>query len=565
MLVPVCLTDLTVHLCVCVCVRSMLPCLIPHSNFVCLQFLNNVVMEFGPTKCTYTLGTSEKDPHTHQSRDDPEGINYKPELAPKILPTILHRIGNTPLVRCDKIAKKYGLKCELLAKCEYFNAGGSVKDRIAYRMVVEAEKSGRLQPGHTVIEPTSGNTGIGLALACAIKGYRCIIVMPEKMSKEKVDVLRALGAEIIRTPTEAAFDAPESHIGVANRLNKEIPNSHILDQYSNPGNPLAHYDGTAVEILEATEGKISMLVAGAGTGGTISGIARRLKEEVPDVTIVGADPFGSILAQPEELNQTDITGYQVEGIGYDFIPRVLDRNVIDSWVKTEDKESFLMSRDLIRLEGLLCGGSSGTAMAAAIKAAKDLKEGQRCVVILPDSVRNYMTKFLSDDWMFEHKFIDQPETLEPHWWSDLPVSQLPQTFPVTLEPTVTCATAISILQREGFDQIPVVNAEGKILGMVTEGNLMALLLRKKVAKTDAVSSALYKSFKKVPTSAPLAHVSRILDKEPYVLVVSESRSFKDADQVVVKETIFSIVTRIDLLNFITAADSGSATPAASSD
>jgi cystathionine beta-synthase len=197
------------------------------------------------------------------------------------LPNILHHIGNTPLVRINSIAKAAGLKCELLAKCEFFNAGGSVKDRIGYRMVEDAEKSGRLKKGDVLIEPTSGNTGIGLALAAAVKGYRCIIVMPEKMSQEKVDVLRGLGAEIVRTPTEAAFDSPESHIGVANRLNKEIPNSHILDQYSNPSNPLAHYDGTAEEILDACDGKVDMVVATAGTGGTIAGIARKIKEKLP--------------------------------------------------------------------------------------------------------------------------------------------------------------------------------------------------------------------------------------------------------------------------------------------
>lgn len=298
----------------------------------------------------------------------------------------------------------------IVAKCEFFNAGGSVKDRIGRRMIDDAERSGRLKKGDVLIEPTSGNTGIGLALAAAVKGYRCIIVMPEKMSQEKVDVLRALGAEIVRTPTAAAFDSPESHIGVAIRLNKEIPNSHILDQYSNPGNPLAHYDGTAEEILEACGGKLDMLVAGAGTGGTISGIARKLKEKCPSCKIVAVDPYGSILARPAEINETDVTSYQIEGIGYDFIPKVLDHNVIDRWIKSSDKESFVMARRLIREEGLLCGGSSGTAMVGAMKAARELGPGQKCVVILPDSVRNYMTKFLSDDWMAEHGFFDAPTT-----------------------------------------------------------------------------------------------------------------------------------------------------------
>ncbi len=245
-----------------------------------------------------------------------------------------------------------------------------------------------------------------MALAAAVKGYRAVITLPEKMSQEKVDVLKALGAEIVRTPTEAAWDSPDSHIGVAKRLNKEIPNSLIPDQYSNINNPMAHYEGTAEEIIAQTGGKIDMFVAGVGTGGTIAGVARKLKEKIPGIIIVGVDPYGSILAEPEVLNKACVHGYQVEGIGYDFIPEVLERKYVDKWVKTDDKESFIMARRLIRKEGLLCGGSCGAAMVGAIKAAKSLKKGQRCVVLLPDSVRNYMTKFLNDEWMRKNGYID---------------------------------------------------------------------------------------------------------------------------------------------------------------
>jgi len=316
-----------------------------------------------------------------------------------ILENILHAIGNTPTVKLNSIGKE--LDCELYAKCEYFNAGGSVKDRIGYRMMENAEKSGRLKAGDTIIEPTSGNTGIGLALAAAVKGYRCIIVMPEKMSMEKQVILEALGAEIVRTPTEAAWDAPESHIGVSKRLHEEIPNSHILDQYSNPDNPDAHYEGTAEEILADFGTNLDMCVMGVGTGGTITGVAKKLKEKIPGIKIVGADPYGSILGGGD-----DIYPYQVEGIGYDFFPDVLDNNLVDEYVKTTDKESFVLARRLIREEGLLCGGSSGSALYAALEKAKDLQSGQKCLVLLPDGVRNYLSKFISDEWMKKEGFIE---------------------------------------------------------------------------------------------------------------------------------------------------------------
>lgn len=299
--------------------------------------------------------------------------------CPPPVDTVLSVIGNTPLVRLNKICLPH-IKCNIWAKCEFFNAGGSVKDRIGLRMIDDAEKSGRIKPGDTLIEPTSGNTGIGMALASAVRGYKCIIVLPEKMSKEKVDVLKALGAEIIRTPTEAAWDAPDSHISIAKKLQKETPNSHILDQYTNPANPLAHYDGTAVEILQQLDGQVDMFVAGAGTGGTISGVAAKIKERCPNAEIVGVDPVGSILALPDSMNDAGrLDPYHVEGIGYDFIPGVLDRSLVDTWMKSNDCESLVMMRSLIRNEGLLCGGSSGAAVSCAIKAASRLKEGQNCV------------------------------------------------------------------------------------------------------------------------------------------------------------------------------------------
>ncbi|KAK3530478.1 hypothetical protein QTP86_024392 [Hemibagrus guttatus] len=494
-------------------------------------------------------------PISRELRRELYGRRRKRTSIPSILPNILKKIGDTPMVRINKINKTYGLKCELLAKCEFFNAGGSVKDRISLRMVEDAERAGILKPGDTIIEPTSGNTGIGLALAAAVKGYRCIIVMPEKMSMEKVDVLRALGAEIVRTPTSARFDSPESHVGVAWRLKNEIPNSHILDQYRNPSNPLAHYDTTAEEILEQCDGKVDMLVAGAGTGGTITGVARKLKEKCPNIKIIAVDPEGSILAEPEELNQTDKTQYEVEGIGYDFIPTVLDRSVVDRWYKSNDEESFAMARMLMREEGLLCGGSSGTAMAAAVKMAKELKEGQHCVVILPDSIRNYMSKFLNDTWMYQKGFLTAEDSMvRKPWWWNLRLQSLNLSAPLTVLPTVSCQKTIKILKEKAFDQAPVVDEAGVILGMVTLGNMLASVLAGKIKPSDPVSKVLYKQFKQICLTDNLGKLSRILETDHFALVVHEQIQYLTDGSTIMKHMVFGVVTAIDLLNFVTARE-----------
>ncbi|EGU13571.1 Cysteine synthase [Rhodotorula toruloides ATCC 204091] len=325
----------------------------------------------------------------------------------------LSLIGHTPLVRLDRIAKEEGLKCNLLAKVEGFSAGGSVKDRIALRMVEEAEKQGRLIPGVSVlVEPTSGNTGIGLALVAAVKGYRCIITMPEKMSKEKSNTLKALGAEIYRTPTEAAWDSPESHISLAKRIVEETPNAVMLDQYNNPANPDAHYHTTASEILTSlslvpstpscpSSGTVDVLVAGAGTGGTLTGLSKRLREANPELVSLGVDPVGSVLARPEELNVLK----EGESAIYK-VPAVLSHPDVTHWLKSTDSSSFTTCKRLIRTEGLLVGGSSGAAVHAALEWLKGEEgwrvaggvEGKNVVVVLPDSIRNYITSsWLNDD------------------------------------------------------------------------------------------------------------------------------------------------------------------------
>ncbi len=353
-----------------------------------------------------------------------------------------------------------------------------------------------------------------MALVGAIKGYKTIITLPEKMSPEKVAVLRALGATIIRTPTQAAFDSPESHIGVAKRLQKEIPNSHILDQYANPDNPLAHEYGTAEEIWKQTGGKIKAIVAGAGTGGTITGLSRGLKKHNPEIKVIAADPFGSILALPENLNQEHANeAYKVEGIGYDFIPDVLDRQAVDVWYKTNDRESFAYARRLIAEEGLLVGGSSGSAIAAMVRGVKDLGlgKGDIVVVILPDSIRSYLSKFADDDWLAANDLLPPtPPTTTPASPILAPASSKKDPYhgatirslrlkPVTtVLADTTCSEAIETMREKGFDQLPVLKPTGgKLVGLVTLGNLLSWISHGRATGKTTVSEVMF-DFSSIP-------------------------------------------------------------------
>ena len=446
----------------------------------------------------------------------------------KILNSILEAIGNTPMVRLRTIGHKTG--CELLAKCEYLNAGGSIKDRIGRRMVEEAERKGRIKPGDTLIEPTSGNTGIGMALAAAVKGYRMIITMPEKMSREKQVVLEALGAEIIRTPTEAAWDAPESHIGVAKQLQKILPNSHILDQYSNPDNPLAHYHGTGQEILDQTDNKVDIVVMTAGTGGTITGTARKLKEKLPNVRVVGVDPVGSILAGPGPIGT-----YKVEGIGYDFIPDVLERGIVDEWIKSEDRESFLMARRLIRQEGLLCGGSSGSAVWAAVEMAKKYGPGKRIVTVLPDSVRNYMTKFMDEAWLRENGFTERV-------WETGSVAEMLRAMPrrelFTAASSDTVADSVLLMKERGVSQLPVLEND-RLVGIVTESDLLGKLVEGRASLSSSVAEVMFRKVRTVHESDDAGTLTKLFAEGLVALVVGDEQQLK------------GIVTKMDLVDFLT--------------
>ncbi len=438
---------------------------------------------------------------------------------------ILETIGRTPLVKLNRLGSN--LECNLYAKCEFLNPGGSVKDRIGYRMVEDAEKSGRIKPGDTLIEPTSGNTGIGIALAGATKGYRVIITLPEKMSREKQVILEALGAEIIRTPTEAAWDSPDSHIGVAKRLQRELPNAHILDQYSNPSNPKAHYEGTGQEILEDLKNKVDMVVMSAGTGGTITGVARRIKETVPQCVIVGADPVGSILAGPGPIHS-----YKVEGIGYDFIPEVLHKNLVDTWVKTSDRESFQLARRLISEEGMLVGGSSGATLYAALKEAKRLKKGQNCVVLLADGVRNYMTKFVDDKWMQDNRFTGMG-LVEGQVSSLLKA----KSEVITQKHSATVAEAIQLMTAKGISQIPITHA-GSLIGMVKEEDILKYLSSGEVSTKSPVVDVMDRAVPTVEESTPIGALQEMLMYSSSVVIIDGQRR------------PIQIVTKIDLVDWL---------------
>jgi cystathionine beta-synthase len=493
-------------------------------------------------------------------------------------------IGNSPLVRLNKLPQSLGIEADIYVKAEFFNAGGSVKDRIALRMIEEAEKSGRIKPGDTLIEPTSGNTGIGLALVGAIKGYKTIITLPEKMSAEKVSVLRALGATIIRTPTQAAWDSPESHIGVARRLEKEIPNAHILDQYGNPDNPLAHEYGTAEEIWEQTGGKISAVVAGAGTGGTITGLARGLRKHSKDVKVIAADPQGSILALPESLNEEHLNaGYKVEGIGYDFIPDVLDRELVDKWYKTDDQEAFYLARRLIAEEGLLAGGSSGSALAAMVLAVKDFgfKKGDVVVVVLPDSIRSYLSKFADDDWLaannllpvngVEAKAANVSNTAsDPYAGATVASLRLK---PVTsISASAACSEAIETMRDKGFDQLPVLSTSSpsRLVGLVTLGNLLSYISRGRATGDSPVKDVMFdfgrldeiitdprqgsalgsaakskkRKFVEITVDTPLAELSKFFEWNSAAVVTEKSGNGNTLSKPI------GVVTKVDLLTWM---------------
>ncbi|HVD10296.1 MAG TPA: cystathionine beta-synthase [Gaiellaceae bacterium] len=453
-------------------------------------------------------------------------------------PTVLDLVGRTPLVRLQRLSR--GVEPTLLAKLEYMNPGGSVKDRIGLRMIEQAEREGKLRPGGTIVEPTSGNTGVGLAIAATLRGYRCVFVMPDKIAEEKRALLRSYGAEVVICPTAVEPESPESYYSVSDRLAEEIPGAYKPDQYSNPANPEAHYETTGPELWDQTDGEIDAIVFSVGTGGTISGTARYLRERKPDLLVVGADPEGSIYSSPE-----DVHPYLVEGIGEDFWPRTYDPSLVDEYVTVSDRDSFRTARRLAREEGMLVGGSGGTAVWAMLQVARRFGPDATIATLIPDSGRGYLSKVYDDNWLLEHGFLERATT-QPTIEEVLAFKQggevrLPEL--VLIESHEKVGQAIELMQRYGISQIPVVRhapAESlaDIVGSIRERGLLERVFLNEGAMTEDVAGAMEPPLPAVEIRDTVDTVFADLSSgSPAVVVAREGRPA-------------GVLTRADLLEYL---------------
>jgi cystathionine beta-synthase len=432
--------------------------------------------------------------------------------------TILDVIGRTPLVRLNRVTNGYrGL---YLAKAEFLNPGRSVKDRIGITIIEEAERSGQLKAGGTIVESTSGNTGMGLALVAAVKGYRTVFTLPDKMSMEKIRLLRAFGAEVIVTPTAVPHDSPESYTEVAKKIVRETPNAILADQYNNPRNPESHYATTGPEIWEQTGGQIDYFVCGVGTGGTITGAARFLKEKNPAMKVIGVDPRGSILREffyTKKMTPVPKT-YKVEGIGQDYVPDVLDFSVIDEMVEADDRESFLMARRLTREEGMMVGGSAGTAVAGLVKVAHRFNDKDVIVVLLPDSGERYLSKMFNDDWMQEHGFLT-PERITVQYLLDTKAKHPHGVISVDVNTTVK--DALTLLKQHDISQVPVMR-DGRPVGSIHDHDVMMQVMDRPPMAQEQVGSIMAPPFPTVDRGALIEEVIRLMRaKEHYAVLVVE--------------------------------------------
>jgi cystathionine beta-synthase len=462
-----------------------------------------------------------------------------PSLAERtaIHENILGTIGQTPLVRLNRVAR--GLRCTLLAKVEFFNPGGSVKDRIALNIIEAAEREGRLKPGGTVVEATSGNTGVGLAIVCAIKGYKSVFVMPDKMSTEKIRLLRAFGSKVVITPTAVEPDDPRSYYKVADRIVEETPNSILANQYHNPENPRSHYESTGPEIWYQTNGLVTDVILGMGTGGTITGIGRYLKERNPKVRIVGVDPVGSLLYETHKLGRIPPDPhpktYKTEGIGEDFLPSALDLSVVDEVIQVGDKETFLTTRRLVREEGIFCGGSSGTAVAAALRYCRNLDPDRLVVVLLPDSGSRYLSKVFDDDWMRENGYLESAwagataaDVLATKDWRDL----------ITAAPDDRCTAVIRKLKEHDISQMPVIGPDDEFVGLVNEVDLLNhLVLDASHGPEDSIRGLVRTDVATIGPDAALEALMSVFVNRQVAVVMEAGR-------------VTGILTKIDILDYL---------------
>lgn len=458
--------------------------------------------------------------------------------AQRVYESILDSIGDTPLVRLNRVTQ--GLKCRMYAKVEFFNPGGSVKDRIGLAMIEDAERSGRLKPGGTVVESTSGNTGVGLAMVCAIKGYKAVFVMPDKMSMDKVRLLRGFGAKVIITPTAVTPEDPRSYYSVANKIVAETPNAILANQYHNPENPAAHVKTTGPEIWEQTQGQVTDVVIGMGTGGTITGIGRYLKSKNPAIKIVGVDPIGSLLYDTWRLghipDQPFLKTYKVEGIGEDFLPTAMDLSVVDEVIQVGDKESFLTTRRLVREEAIFCGGSSGTAVAAALRYARNLGPERYVVVILPDSGSRYLTKVFDDEWMREMGF------LESAWAerraNDVLAAKASSALHIA-RATDRMNEVVGLMKKFDISQLPVVAQDGSLVGIVSEIDLLNHLLTAdhKHEPDETIETIVRGEVATVTLDTPLEVLMSIFVTGQVAIVTADKKPV-------------GIITKIDLLDYL---------------
>ncbi len=450
----------------------------------------------------------------------------------QIFDSVLDVIGDTPLVRLHRVTR--GVRAEVVAKLEFLNPGGSVKDRIGIAMIADAERRGQLRPGATIVEATSGNTGVGLAIAAAVRGYHTVFVMPDKMSEEKIRLLRAFGARVVITPTAVAPDDPRSYYSVSRRVADETTGAFYAGQYHNPINPQAHYETTGPELWRQAGGRMDVLVAGMGTGGTISGAGRYLKEQNPSVIVVGADPVGSVYTEYFKTRVLpEAHTYKIEGIGEDFLPSTMDFSVVDQVVPVTDREAFLMTRRLVREEGLFCGGSSGAAVAGAMKylrARPDLGEGLRVVIILPDSGSRYLSKVFSDDWMREHGFLEKEAGLV----ADLLAAK--DGAVITAAPSDSVREVVARMKSYDISQLPVLDG-GRLVGLVSEVALLTYLLESDHAPDDAIGPLIEPAPPVVTPDVPVAELAEMFATANAVVVISQG-------------VVVGIVTKIDVIDHL---------------